>query len=112
MRLRVVIPVLTAILTMVLPLVAWQEREREPREVTPGTNADVKLPNGKSQREEILKADYDKTLKDAAQLVELAQALQQEIEKDDRHVLSISSLKKTDEIEKLAKRIRSRMRRF
>lgn len=112
MRLPVAIPVLTAILTTFLPLAAWQEREREPRETAPSTNADVKLPNGKSQREEILKADYDKTLKDAAQLVELAQALQQEIEKDDRHVLSIASLKKTDEIEKLAKRIRSRMRRF
>ena len=112
MRLPVAIPVLTAILTAFLPLAAWQEREREPHELTPSANADVKLPNGKSQREEILKADYDKTLKDAAQLVELAQALQQEIEKDDRHVLSIASLKKTDEIEKLAKRIRSRMRRF
>lgn len=112
MRLPLVALLAIAILSAFPPLAAWQERERDSHEGPLSSNADVKLPNGKSQREEILKADYDKTLKDAAQLVELAQALQQEIEKDDRHVLSIASLKKTDEIEKLAKRIRSRMRRF
>ena len=73
---------------------------------------DVRLPNGKSQREEILKADHQKSLQEAAQLVDLAESLKQDLEKNDRHVLSISSLKKTEEIEKLAKRIRSRLRRF
>jgi len=72
----------------------------------------MKLPNGKSQQEEILKADHEKDLKDAAQLVELAEQLKEELEKNDRHVLSVSSLKKTEDIEKLAKRIRSRLRRF
>ena len=70
---------------------------------------DQKLPNGKSQQEEILKADHEKDLKDAAQLIELSEQLKQELEKNDRHVLSISSLKKTEEIEKLAKRIRARL---
>ncbi len=69
---------------------------------------EVPLPNGK-QRDEILKADHEKDLKDAAQLIELAEQLKQELEKNDRHVLSISSLKKTEEIEKLAKRIHSRL---
>lgn len=71
---------------------------------------DVVLPNGKSQRAEILKAERQKNIKDAAELVDLAKDLQQEIEKNESYVLSISALKKTDEIEKLAKRIRSRMR--
>ena len=70
---------------------------------------DPKLPNGKSQQDEILKADHERDLKDAAQLIELAEQLKQELEKNDRHVLSVSSLKKTEEIEKLAKRIRSRL---
>ncbi|HWB96697.1 MAG TPA: hypothetical protein VG672_08350 [Bryobacteraceae bacterium] len=78
----------------------------------PGFPRDVKLPSGKSQQEEILKADHARDLKDAAQLVELAEQLKQELEKNDRHVLSVSSLKKTEEIEKIAKRIRSRLRRF
>ena len=71
-----------------------------------------RLPDGKSQQEEILKADYEKTLKDAAELADLAQQLKKDLEKDDRHVLSISSLKKTEEIEKLARRIRTLLRRF
>ena len=75
-----------------------------------GPSQDVRLPNGKSQRDEILKADRDQNMKDAAQLVTLAQELQLEIEKNDRYVLSLSTLKKTDDIEKLAKKIRSRMR--
>ncbi len=73
---------------------------------------DVQLPNGKSQRDEILKAERDENIKDAAQLVELSQQLQQDLEKNDRFVLSLATLKKTDEIEKLAKKIRSRMRHY
>ena len=73
---------------------------------------DVRLPSGKSQKDEILKADHEKDLKDAATLVELAEQLKQELEKNDRHVLSVASLRKTEEIEKLAKRIRARLRRY
>ena len=70
----------------------------------------VRLPNGKVQRDEILKAEYQQNLKDAAQLADLAEQLKQELEKSDRYVLSVSTLKKTDEIEKLAKKIGSRLR--
>ena len=70
----------------------------------------VRLPNGKMQRDEILKAEYEQNLKDAAQLADLAEQLKQELEKNDRYVLSVSTLKKTDEIEKLVKKIRSRLR--
>lgn len=70
---------------------------------------DVKLPNGKSQRDEILKAEHEQNLKDVAQIVELAQQLQQNLEKNDRFVLSLADLKKTEDIEKLAKKVRSRM---
>ena|SRR5437764_1031678 len=71
---------------------------------------DVQLPNGKSQRAEILKAEREQNIKDSAQLAELAKELQQDIEKNESYVLSLTTLKKTDEIEKLAKRIRGRMR--
>jgi hypothetical protein len=70
----------------------------------------TRLPNGKLQRDEILKAEHEQNLKDAAQLVELSQQLQEDLEKNDRYVLSMSTLKKTDDIEKLVKKIRSRMR--
>jgi hypothetical protein len=88
------------------PLVAPQVR---PPHQPPPSEGDVPLPNGKSQQDEILKADHQRDLKDAAQLIELAEQLKLELEKNDRHVLSISSLKKTEEIEKLAKRIHARL---
>ncbi len=70
----------------------------------------VRLPNGKLQRDEILKAEQEQNLNDAAQLVELSEQLKEDLEKNDRYVLSMSTLKKTDDIEKLVKKIRSRMR--
>jgi 4-hydroxy-3-methylbut-2-enyl diphosphate reductase IspH len=72
--------------------------------------SDITLPNGKSQREEILKAEHQQNLKDAAELADLADQLKIDLEKNDRFVLSMSTLKKTDDIEKLAKRIRARLR--
>jgi hypothetical protein len=74
-------------------------------------NHDVKLPNGKSQQEEILKAEYQKTLEDAAELVKMAEQLQDDLIKEDRHVLSIATLKKTEDIEKLARKIRTRIKK-
>jgi len=75
-----------------------------------GEEEDVTLPNGKSQKEEILKAEHRQNIKDAADLAELAEQLKIDLEKNDRYVLSIATLKKTDDIEKLAKRIRARLR--
>jgi len=88
------------------PLVAPQAR---PYPHQAPTDGEAPLPTTKAQQEEILKADHERDLKDVAQLIELAGQLKEELEKNDRHVLSISSLKKTDEIEKLAKRIHSRL---
>lgn len=72
----------------------------------------MRLPNGKSQKEEMLKADHEKSLEDAAKLMTLTEELKIELEKNDRHVLAISTLKKLEDIEKLTKRIRSRLKRY
>ena len=74
------------------------------------TPAETRLPNGKLQSDEILKAEHQANLKDAAELSELAEQLRIDLEKNDTHVLSMATLKKTDDIEKLAKRIRTRLR--
>jgi hypothetical protein len=71
-----------------------------------------RLPNGSSQKEEILKADHRKSLEDAGKLMELTEELKIELEKNDRHVLAVGTLKKLDEIEKLTKRIRGRLKRY
>ena len=76
----------------------------------PGDKPDVRLPSGKLQRDEILKAEHEQNLKDAAKLSELADDLKQTLEKEDRYVFSLSTIKKTEDIEKLARKIRTRLR--
>ncbi|HUB83037.1 MAG TPA: hypothetical protein VMB03_29760 [Bryobacteraceae bacterium] len=71
---------------------------------------DRKLPNGKSQLDAILKAEREENIRDAGKLVEMAASLKSDLEKGDRNVLSMDTLKKTDEIQKLAKKIRDRLR--
>jgi hypothetical protein len=78
----------------------------------PGTAPDVQLPNGKSQREEMLKLDHKKNLEDATTMAKLAQEVSEDLEKDDRFVVSLKTLKKLDEIEKLAKAVRGRLKRY
>ena len=85
-------------------------QQPHPGEVEPPAEEDVRLPNGKLQRDEILKAEYQKSLDDARQLSKLADDLKLDLEKNDRYVLSIATLKKTEEIEKLAKRIHDRLK--
>jgi hypothetical protein len=97
-------------LALALALAAQQvPSEREP----PATEApeDLRLPNGKLQRDEILKADYQKALEDARALTKLSAELKADLEKGDYNVLSIGTLKKIDDIDRLAKRIRDRLRR-
>jgi hypothetical protein len=87
------------------------QRGNRGRAQDPSQN-DQRLPSGKSQKEEILKADHQKSLRDAAELVRLAEELKADFEKSDYHILSLGAVKKTEEIEKLARRIKSRLRRF
>ena len=101
-------------LLLSLALVEGQSFQRggsgPPTPSAPGTEQDVVLPSGKSQRDEILKQEREQNIRDAAQLAQLAEELKADLEKNDRFVLSLSALKKTDDIEKLAKKIRGRMR--
>lgn len=77
-----------------------------------GPPEDVRLPNGKLQKDAILSEDYAKSLKDARDLARLSDELKTGLENSDKNVLSLQMLKKTEEIEKLAKRIRDRMKRY
>jgi len=78
----------------------------------PGEDPDVKLPDGKSQREAILKDEYKRNLKDVEHLATLANDLKEAMEASDAHVVSMKMIKQTEEIEKLAKAIRGRLKRF
>lgn len=110
----------TALLSLFVPLffapklqpqITQEEQvpdERRPK--IPEPNEEPRLPDGKSQRNAIAKEEHDQALKDADHLVAVAQELRDELQRAGTFVVPVSSLKKTEEIEKLAKRIRSRLK--
>jgi hypothetical protein len=102
------------LLPLALALVLSAQTPSNPahRPPPPDPDEDVRLPNGKLQKEEILKADFQKSLEEARELSKLADELKADLEKNDRYVLSIPTLKKTEDIEKLAKRIHDRMKHY
>ncbi len=57
------------------------------------------------ERQEKLKADTDK-------LLQLATELKQYVDKTNENILSIDVIKKTDEIERLAKSVREKMKTY
>jgi|SRR5579859_2464634 len=94
---------------LMFALLGQQPPTRAP---SPNDDSDPKLPDGRSQKTAIAKEDYQHSLDDAKELVKLAQSLQEELEKNDQYVVSVNTLRKTEDIEKLAKKIRSRLRRY
>jgi hypothetical protein len=72
---------------------------------------DVKLPSGKSQKDEIIRVDYEHNLKDAGELARLSEEIKDDLEKGDRYLVSTKTLKKLEDVEKLSKDIRQRLRR-
>lgn len=91
-------------LLAVLVLGAWlagQNRDRE-----------VRLPDGRLQSDAILESEHKKSVEDATELLRLAEQLKAEIEENDAHVLSVSSIRMAEKIEDLAKNIRKRLKRY
>jgi hypothetical protein len=73
---------------------------------------EVKLPSGKLQKDEIIRVDYERNLRDAGELARLSEEIKDDLEKGDRYLVSTKTLKKLDDIEKLSKDIRQRLRRY
>lgn len=97
------------------PLVRSQQQQnpqnpnREPP-IAPPPDEDRKLPNGKSQNDAIAKQAHEEALKDTKELIDVAEQLRDELQRAGSYVVPVSSLKKTEEIEKLARRIRGRLK--
>jgi hypothetical protein len=89
-----------------------QQGQHVPSAQDPDTYPDTQLPNGKSQREEMLKADHKKNLEDAAAMAKLATEVSDALAKGDRNVISVKTLKNLDEIERLAKAMRGRLKKY
>jgi hypothetical protein len=76
------------------------------------TKEDVKLPDGTSQRQAILKAEHKKSIEDARKLADLSGEVRADLEKGDANVVSLKMIKQLDEIERLSKSIRGRLKRI
>jgi len=88
-----------------------QEQQQDRRiPIPPKPDEDVKLPNGKSQKDAIAKEDHEQAMKDVNELISIAEQLRDELGKSGEHVVSVSSVKKTEEIERLARKIRGRLK--
>ena len=108
----------TALLTLTAPLFAsatpqFPDTQRPPQHGPPDLHKpdeDAKLPNGKSQKDAIAKQNHEASMKDAADLLQAAKSLEEELKSAGSYVVPVASVKKTEEIEKLARRIRSRLK--
>jgi hypothetical protein len=80
-----------------MPPLARHCRARELGCVSVYEEVPVILPNGRSQKVGILKAEHQQNIKDAA---DLADQLKVDLEKNDCYVLSMATLKSTDDIER------------
>jgi hypothetical protein len=72
---------------------------------------DATLPNGKRWGDVIAEADYKDNLRDARALADLTAGIRDEIQASDKFVLSLKTLRKIEEAEKLLKDLRTRMRK-
>ena len=102
---------LTVFLAAAVHLLFAQQPRRLGRPPRPTMADDTTTMPGPSISRRILKASYEQIQKDALRLSELADDLKAEVTNvTNEDTLSLSTVKKAEEIEKLAKRIQSRMK--
>jgi hypothetical protein len=91
---------------------AASPQQRRMGERQPGNAAEDATPSpNRSLNRKMLKASYEQLEKDVQRLSDLAAELKEQVTTtDDEDVLSLSGVKKAEEIEKLAKKIQSRMK--
>ena len=72
---------------------------------------DATLPNGRRWSEAIAEADYKDNVRDSRALADLSAEIRDEIGVSDKFVLSLKTLRKLEDAEKLVKDMRNRMRK-
>ena len=67
-------------------------------------------PNVPNSPAKLLKYQHEETLKDLEKLVKLTTDIQEEVQKAGENVLPLTTLKKLDDVEKLTRKIRGRLK--
>jgi hypothetical protein len=75
-------------------------------------NAEIQDQMAREQRARYLAETHSQAIADAKRLAQLARELEDELDRSDGLTLSASAMKKTDEIAKLAKSVKSKMRTY
>ena len=86
------------------------ELNRQSRQNEEIINSRQKSPEKQAKMDQLILADYQEALRDIEKMRKLTDTLQSELQKNDPHVLNVASLRASEEIEKLSKKIRSRLR--
>jgi hypothetical protein len=74
------------------------------------SQAEIEMEN--SRKKAFKKEQYESLKKDTDQLLALATELKQDVDKTTENTLSVDVIKKTEEVEKLAKKVREKMRGY
>lgn len=90
-----------ALVFLLLIPAALGQKPKEPR-----------LPGGKSRNLAILKADFERSKKDIAEILRLAKELQEEVEKNEEFVIDLRSVRKAERLERLSRNVKNRMKRL
>lgn len=85
------------------------QHRRVPIEDLLQEDPDDRLPNGKSRKEVIAQSEHKMALKDVEALVSLSNQLKDDVQKAGTFVVPVGAIKRTDEIEKLARSVRGHM---
>ena len=94
-----------------LYLSAFAGAQQQPP-VQPDDESDRPFPATSKQIEYMLKADHEKNLKDLEKMAKLVEEVQADTRKNSRDVISMRSIRNLEQIEKLSRTIRGRMKRY
>jgi hypothetical protein len=98
---------------IIIPPAGLAQFERFPKEPgLPKTEDEgPRLPNGKLQRDVILKHEHQRNLDELKEIRKLSDELIEELETNTEFVLSLKSLKKLERMEKLTRDVRKRVQK-
>jgi hypothetical protein len=96
-----------------MPLPSPQIQTQSPTTVVGNSpNAEISDPAEREQRAKYIAQRHAQAIEDARRLSQLARELHDELDRADGLTLSATSIKKADEIAKLAKSVRDKMRAY
>src|SRR5208283_467805 len=93
-------------------LAALAQQPDIPPDAAPATASPTIPELRRQQKDALSKQDFKDNVRDAAELVKVSQGLQTSIERNGSFIVDANDVRAAEQIEKLAKNIRGRLKRF